>query len=176
MRPKLRVVNNCIVLLKQAISLLDRLDDEVYLSHASLSPRGTIGAHLRHILDFYQSFFTGLQSGRVNYNLRRRDALVESNRVCAIKEISKTIAALQAATTYDEWHALMVCTEQMDEALPAWCPSTFLRELDFLQSHTVHHFAVVAMLLRLHEVDPGEEFGVAPSTLSHWRKEATCAP
>jgi uncharacterized damage-inducible protein DinB len=175
MQHKQRVMNNCIVLLKQAISLIDRIDDEIYLSHAPLSPRGTIGGHLRHILDYYQTFLAGLQFGRINYNLRRREILVESNRICAIKEITRTIAALQSATTYDDWHSLMVCTEQMEEALPAWCPSSFLRELDFLQSHTVHHFAIVAMLLRLHEVDPGEEFGVAPSTLSYWRKEAACA-
>ena len=52
--------------------------------------------------------------------------------------------------------------EESGESTPVWCASSVLRELDFLQSHTVHHYSLVAMLLRLHEIDPGEEFGVAP--------------
>jgi len=56
-----------------------------------------------------------------------------------------------------------------------WCTSSVLRELDFLQSHTVHHYSLIAMLLRLHEIDPGEDFGVAPSTLKYWKEEAACA-
>jgi hypothetical protein len=46
-------------------------------------------------------------------------------------------------------------------------PSTLVRELLFLVSHTVHHFAVIRLLLAAEGIDPGEEFGTAPSTLAH---------
>jgi uncharacterized damage-inducible protein DinB len=46
------------------------------------------------------------------------------------------------------------------------------RELQFLASHTLHHYALIAALLRLQGVEPGEEFGVAPGTLEHRRRLA----
>ena len=49
-----------------------------------------------------------------------------------------------------------------------WPESTLERELYVLVSHTIHHYALVAVLLRTLGVDPGPEFGVAPSTLRHW--------
>ena len=57
-----------------------------------------------------------------------------------------------------------------------WSRSTLRRELQFLLSHTIHHFALIGLLLSFHGVEPGEEFGVAPSTLKHWRSQAECAP
>jgi hypothetical protein len=41
--------------------------------------------------------------------------------------------------------------------------------LQFLLSHTVHHFALMALILRAQGADPGDDFGVAPSTLEHRR-------
>ncbi len=173
MSSETRLANKCIGLLEQAIGQIERLDDEVYANTNSLSPRGSIGGHLRHILDSYQSFLVGIQSGRINYNLRKRDPLTEQDRFYAVQRISATIAGLRSISL--DHRPLLVCTENDGVSEPLWSESSVLRELDFLQSHTVHHYSLVAMLLRLHEIEPGEEFGVAPSTLSHWKEEAACA-
>ena len=55
----------------------------------------------------------------------------------------------------------------------AWASSTIERELQFLASHTVHHFTVIALLLRLDGVEVDADFGVAPSTLHHRRTSST---
>jgi hypothetical protein len=34
----------------------------------------------------------------------------------------------------------------------------------------VHHYAIVAIMLRAEGCEPGAEFGVSPSTLAHWRR------
>jgi hypothetical protein len=68
---------------------------------------------------------------------------------------------------------LQVRAEQASSETPRWSDSSAGRELQFLISHTVHHYAVVAILLRLQGCDAAAEnpdFGVAPSTLAH-RKE-----
>jgi len=39
--------------------------------------------------------------------------------------------------------------------------------LQVLSSHTVHHFALIAMTLRLHGVEMEPGFGMAPSTLRY---------
>jgi len=53
--------------------------------------------------------------------------------------------------------------------------SSISRELQALSSHTIHHFALIAVTLRLHgfEVDP--EFGMSPSTLQYWAAQTTAS-
>ncbi len=58
-----------------------------------------------------------------------------------------------------------------EEPSSAWNRSSVGRELRFLASHTVHHYALIAALLRQRGVDPGESFGVAPATAAHWREQ-----
>ena len=57
-----------------------------------------------------------------------------------------------------------------------WSHSTVRRELQFLLSHTVHHFALIGMLLERFEIAVPEDFGIAPSTLKFWQAQASCAP
>jgi hypothetical protein len=55
-----------------------------------------------------------------------------------------------------------------------WSGTSVGRELQFLVSHTVHHYAVIAAMLRPQGVEPGADFGVAPSTLVYEQGSA-CA-
>ena len=175
MQAPYRIITNCIGLLEQAIALIERIDVDLYSSTGPLSPRGSIGGHLRHILDFYLNFLAGLESGHIDYNRRQRDVLIERDSAYAIRRLSETIVALRSLSDLNGESPLLVSLEESGENTPVWCTSSVLRELDFLQSHTVHHYSLVAMLLRLHEIDPGEEFGVAASTLKYWKEEAACA-
>jgi uncharacterized damage-inducible protein DinB len=52
-----------------------------------------------------------------------------------------------------------------------WCQSSVGRELQHLINHTVHHYAFVALILRLQGVAIEDDFGVAPSTLQAQVKE-----
>ncbi len=72
MQTETYIITKCIGLLEQALDLTEQIDDVIYVSTSPLSPRGSIGGHLRHILDFYQNFVAGIESGRINYNLRQR--------------------------------------------------------------------------------------------------------
>jgi len=101
--------------------------------------------------------------------------LIERDPVHAIRRLSETIGALRSLSDLSGERPLLVSLEESTESIPVWCTSSVLRELDCLQSHTVHHYSLIAMLLRLHEIDPGEEFGVAASTLKYWKEQATCA-
>ena len=44
-----------------------------------------------------------------------------------------------------------------------------------LSSHTIHHFALIAMALRAHGVAVEAGFGMAPSTLSYQARRAASA-
>jgi uncharacterized damage-inducible protein DinB len=164
-------IADCVALLEQGITLIAQIDDDIYSALTPISPRGSIGGHLRHVLNFYQSFLSGVVDGRIDYNKRERDARFEQDRIYAVNSMQNIIERFEPLLPLKTHDHLLVRIE--DDS--AWSRSSVLRELDLLQSHTIHHYSLIAMLLRLHEVDPGVEFGVAPSTLRHWKEEAVCA-
>jgi len=173
---KNRLIGGCVRVLEQGHALLERIDDRLYTDTAGLPIQSGAGSHVRHCLDFYQSLLEGVWTGRVDYNRRGRDALVARDRACAAARIEIVIEELRALADLPGDTTLMVSPEDADPSDgDAWCASTLARELQFLLSHTVHHYALVALVLRLQGFEPGEEFGVAPSTLAHWRQEALCA-
>jgi uncharacterized damage-inducible protein DinB len=164
-------ITDCVALLEQGISLIAQIDDNTYSALTPISPRGSVGGHLRHILNFYQSFLRGFAEGRIDYNQRERDARFEEDRLYASNSIQNTIEHLETLWNLEPHNHLLVKTEDDSR----WSRSSVLRELDLLQSHTIHHYSLIAMLLRLQQIEPGDNFGVAPSTLRHWQQEAVCA-
>jgi len=76
-----------------------------------------------------------------------------------------------------EHTSLMVRLEDAGSAgePSSWSSSTVMRELQALLSHTVHHFALIGVMLQLNGFEIPEEFGVASSTLNRWRSAKVCA-
>ena len=62
-----------------------------------------------------------------------------------------------------------------DEEGAVWTESTPERDLQYLQAHTIHHYALIAMILRLQGREPGKGFGVAPSTLTFRNRQTQTA-
>jgi uncharacterized damage-inducible protein DinB len=151
--------------LRQGLALLDALDAETYA--AGDGGRASIGAHLRHCTDFYNCFLRGLESGRVDYDARCRDAAVETDRQTAARTLAGIAERLAVLGAADFGRVLEVKADAADDAPFAWSRSSLARELQFLTSHTVHHFALIALLMRQRGLDPGDELGVAPSTLAY---------
>ena len=178
MRDVHQLIADCARVLEQGLALVERLDERLYAETPGLPVRGGVGSHFRHCLDFHQSFLAGVASGRVDYNRRERDALVGRDPAFAATKLRIVISELRRLSADGEAGVLVSLEEDADASseLPRWCLSTVSRELQFLLSHTVHHYALVALMLRLRGFEPGEEFGVAHSTLKHWRREeAACA-
>jgi hypothetical protein len=175
MRNENPLVGECAQVLRQGIALLEQLDDKCYVETAGLPIQSGVGAHFRHCLDFYNSFLAGVSIGRIDYNRRERDALVERDRAFAATRLRIVLAELASLRVTDGATPLVVALEGA-AAGAAWCASTVLRELQFLLSHTIHHYALVALVLRLQGFEPGAGFGVNPSTLQHWQQqqEALC--
>jgi hypothetical protein len=155
--------------LRQAIALLERLDDKVYSSTAPGFAPHKAGAHLRHVLEFYQCFLAGLRSGQIDYDARRREESIEHRREAAARAIYAIIYALESRIEVRQERMIQV---RMEDAASAGASDSFMessvsRELQVLSSHTVHHFALIAMTLRAHGVQMDPAFGMAPSTLRY---------
>lgn len=172
---RLELVAQNQLLLDQARDLLAGLSDDEYGS-----PQGDhagIGPHLRHCIDFYSCFLRDRKSGRVDYDRRERDPRLETDRAVALAELARLAAGLEevaGAAPSDELE-VRVDVSPGEQGAEGWSTTSVGRELRFLVSHTVHHFALIAQILRARGVEPGREFGVAPSTLTYWRSEAEAA-
>ncbi len=153
--------------LRQALRLLDRLDDIAYATMPPGLEPHRAGAHLRHIIEFYQAFFAGLESSCIDYDARRRDQTVERSRAAAAVAIRTIIRTLETCPVLRSETIVWVRMEDAAEAGDVCMRSSIGRELQVLSSHTIHHFALIAVTLRMHGVEMDPDFGMAPSTLRY---------
>jgi hypothetical protein len=155
-------------LLDQMSGLLARLDERSYGQTSPLFLNSSIGGHVRHCLEHYECFAEGLPHGRVNYDLRQRDILVETQPAAALARLHSLRNRLTSLLSHEHSSAILIL---MDHGAThhegCWQTSSTGRELQFLISHTIHHFALIAGLCHKHGVDIAPDFGVAPSTLRH---------
>ncbi len=175
-----RLVLENIRYVDQGAGIVSGLTDEIYARNGHRYFKSGIGRHFRHILDFYGCFFDGLDgldgtAARIDYDARRRDPGIEKDRHVAQKMVADITERLR---TLGERGApcadVHVCSREgcADACSPGWVSSTPVRELQFLVGHTIHHYAVMAILLSLQGVEPPAEFGFAPSTLAHEKSQA----
>lgn len=159
-------------ILKQGEALLIRLRDDAYTRCLPAVFGSSIGAHIRHNLDHYTCFLAGLPYRRIDYTARPRDTRIETERAHALSEFASLGRTFEALNLSHD--ALRVRSESNPHNAPA--PSSMARELEFLLSHSVHHYAIVAILCRLQDIAVEDGFGVAPSTLRHRAEyETPCA-
>ena len=164
--------------LEQGVELIRRLGDETYATCPENPYRGGVGAQFRHCLDFYDRFLQGIESGEIDYSRRERDPQIESDRQYAIARFQAVCAGLTGLTSERCEQPVRVKAEEAAPGMPEWSSSSPARELQFLISHTIHHYALIAVLLKMQGYEVGRElseFGVAPSTLSHWKETGSFA-
>ncbi len=155
-------------ILDQGLEMLRALDDELY-GRPAPGDRASAGAHLRHVVDYYHCFLGGLADRRIDYDARQREPAIESSTDAASASIAEIVRRLEeldfsVASTAVE---VKVDSAAATESGLIWSTSSVARELQFLLSHTVHHYALIAMTLRIAGVELGDDFGVAPSTLEY---------
>lgn len=116
----------------------------------------TIGKHWRHILNFFQSFVTGYNSGYIDYCNRNRCEFIEQELSEGIKEGEKALLQLNNQDLLNK--ELEV---RGDYALTS---SSSARELEFLISHTTHHYSVMRVILHQQGLNFSSDLGYAGST------------
>ena len=169
------LVENNILCLQQGIELLSEIEDEVYThTNAPIYASG-IGDHYRHCVEHYISFLDGVDCQCIDYDARKRDKKIASKREYAIQVTQDVIRRLQALHCEGEALKVKMDCRPDEEEGAVWTESTPERDLQYLQAHTIHHYALIAMILRLQGHEPGDGFGVAPSTLTFRKKQTQAA-
>lgn len=159
---QISAVTSLIKELERAIDLVHKLDVDQYA--LAMDGESSIGAHIRHNLEFVNELLNGIAARRVDYNARKRDVRIEIDRRHAIEQLSFACDRLHCLTI-GVLASLVMVRSEVDEEI--WHASSVSREIEFLHSHTIHHYAVVARRISEAGSRTDSTFGVAPSTLRY---------
>jgi len=172
------LVTDTLACLAQGIALLRRVSPAQYARPQPECFHSSLGGHFRHNLDHYTCYLEGLAGGRVDYDARTRDSLIETDPAYAagrLEAVGRDLQALQP----DQLAVPLSVRMDTGSDVPddeAWTPSSGRRELQFLLSHTIHHYALIAVICHQLGVALEPAFGVAPSTLRFQQSQgAACA-
>ena len=157
-----RALDGLIAELERGIRIAGEVSRDAYT--AAMNGGASAGAHLRHNLDFVNALLNGLAERRVDYADRPRDPLVETHRGHAIEQMRFAISRLENLTP-DILGRIVMVRSEIDADI--WHTSSVSREIEFVHSHTVHHYALIARQLASAGFDVGADVGVAPSTLRY---------
>lgn len=149
--------------LEEGAELLTLLETDQYTQGYKPAFQSTIGAHFRHVLEHYRCFLGQMESGTFCYDNRERDQLLECDSDYASATIVELIDKLKnlQPSEFDKEYSVE------DHQTEASVRTSLHRELLFLQSHTVHHYAIIGAMTRAFGKRPDEDFGVAIATREH---------
>jgi hypothetical protein len=145
---------------------------------------GPVGAHLRHIIEHYEALLMPAQRGAVDYDGRPRDRELERSTDLARQRIVALLHCLSCS-------AGLACEQPVRVGglgglagdFVFGVVSTIGRELVFVASHAIHHFALLQAHCKQSGIHISADFGKAPATVAHQRasgateitaKESTC--
>jgi uncharacterized damage-inducible protein DinB len=151
----------------QLTDSLNQLDGEQYTRTCKNLSGNTIGQHVRHIIEMYQCLEAGYQNGEIDYEKRKRDKKIETDKIFAtgilqdiIGQITKENKTLSLLTYYNP-----------QQIYPEKIGSNYYREIAYNLEHTIHHMALIRVgLQEIGGVPVDESYGVASSTIKYWEQ------
>lgn len=151
----------------QLSDLLKELNPQQYQYPSPLLSGGSIGQHIRHILEFYNCLFEAfkLQLPQVNYDKRKRDTSIEQKPELARDTIKNIIGFLDKVSI--SGNTILEANFSCEKNQVSTMQTSFRRELAYCLEHSIHHQALIKIGL----IDQGlnhmvnKNFGVAPSTI-----------
>ena len=161
---KNHIINN----LLEIKELLNGLTDEQYCRKHELLNNSSIGQHVRHILEFYQCVFNGIETKTINYDSRKRDLELETGRTNAISAVSEIINRLEEIKSDFNISFVADYSSAVNKE-SITIPSSFYRELAYNLEHSIHHQALIKVAITEMQLTSllTDTFGYAPSTIRH---------
>jgi hypothetical protein len=156
-------------LMEQLQRVLEKLSDQQYTLPVDLLSGATIGQHVRHVVEFFVELNRGYDSGEINYDRRKRDAVIESNRLVAIRQL----VDIGFDVARPDKELSLAAQLVPGVTAPVIVPTNYSRELIYNVEHTIHHMALLRIAITaISRMDLPEGFGVALSTIKY---RAACA-
>ncbi len=162
------LIDGCIQCIEQCEQILGMVSQEVYVGTSRGS--SSIAAHIRHILDRFNSFFFGLPAAAIDYDARKRDKEIEHNLEAACFALATIARRVEQFKQTPFAKDLITVKESVLPSCPAVeISSTVEREMMGLITHSIHHLAIIALQAKAFGYPLDDDFGKAASTLVYER-------
>jgi hypothetical protein len=163
------ISDTALKILESLTRVVQQISPSDYIRRSEVLGGATIGQHVRHTIEFFQCLEHGCHTGIVNYDQRRRDVTIESDRSCALRQIM-LVREFIGSVTKTVHLTLEVCYDSGSEDYVAVETNT-IRELVYNVEHAVHHMAMIKIAVRdiAPYIELEEDFGIAASTARYTR-------
>lgn len=146
---------------------LNQLTDDEYIKPSNILFNATIGQHVRHIIELFLCLQKGYNEGVVNYEKRKRDYRIETDKVFA----SSLLKDIYRSLSRPNKDMILEAEDYGDTAEIVSIPSNYYREIAYNLEHTIHHMALIRVgINEVSSVVLPDEFGVAYSTIKFRQK------
>lgn len=152
----------------QLTESLQQLTDTEYTQPSKILSGAAIGQHVRHIIELFLCLEKGYETGEVNYEKRKRDYTIETDRDLAIRLFREIYSRIERP---DRPILLEAEDYETDDTNTVKIASNYYREIAYNLEHTIHHMALIRVgINEVSALSLPDGFGVAYSTLK-FRKE-----
>jgi|SRR5215813_4779211 len=152
-------IDNVFVQLSES---LNQLSGEEYAQPSNILFHATIGQHVRHIIELFLCLEEGYEKGLVNYEKRKRDYRIETDKTFAASLLKDIYRRLNRPNK----DIILEAEDYGDTAEIVSIPSNYYREIAYNLEHTIHHMALIRVgINEVSSVVLPDEFGVAYSTI-----------
>ena len=159
-----QAVNNVFVQLSES---LRQLSHSEYIQPCSTLFNNTVGQHVRHVIELFQCLERGYESGTINYEKRKRDINIETDKDLATQlllhiheGLGKGNKELLLEASYDDNSGAVITIH-----------TNYYREIAYNLEHTIHHMALIRVgVNEVASISLPDNFGVASSTVK-FRKQ-----
>ncbi|NHN24907.1 DinB family protein [Flavobacterium jejuense] len=143
----------------ETIMLLNQLDSKKYTFCNPELSNATIGEHIRHIIELYQSLIEHYDSGIINYDKRKRNIVIQTS-------INEAILAIESILAKIDLPNKELQLEDGVQKTNFTIQTNYFRELLYNLEHSIHHQALIKVaVLKYQDICLPENFGIAKSTI-----------
>ena len=151
--------NTAISVLDQLKSVVKQMSGDNY-SKTIPSHEASVGEHTRHTIEFYQCLFEGLNTGKVNYDKRKRNVEIQVSPESALNFINKIID--QIKNTENDKELILEISYDLSDETTQRIHSSYKRELAYNIEHAIHHMAILKSIIveNFRNVSLPKNFGI----------------
>lgn len=147
--------------LNELLDLLSQISDTDYSCPCHQLSNATIGEHTRHSIEMFQCLENQYEYGIVNYDIRKRDYLIQTNTDFAQKCILQILNQIEKPNK-------SLQLQQIIDGEEFLIDTNYNRELLYNLEHCIHHQALIKVaVIQSQTIKIDENFGVARSTIEY---------
>ncbi len=157
--------------LDELLPLLESISLEEYQLSPAKYDQSSIGAHVRHILEFYFALLNHRTDQCICYDDRDRNLKISQNPKYAMEvllDIQKSLDLLQEDARIEL--EIKGASNRKSKKIQ----SNLSRELAFLIEHNTHHMALIRYMMKdyVKSLEPLDNFGYANSTIDYQKSQS----